>query len=174
MEQFFLGIRTLFTIWADSAFAAKVQALFKEEPPPPQAPPVEKPRKEPARNDALTLLSVLQREARLIDFIQEPIAAYSDAQIGAAVRGVHDDCNTVLNRMFALQPLRPEAEGASLEVPPGFDPLQFRLTGNLPEQPPYRGVLRHPGWKATKCELPEWSGREESATVVAPCEVEIK
>src|ERR1700722_19992810 len=34
----------------------------------------------PARNDAVTLLSAMQREARFVDFIQEPIGGYSDAQ----------------------------------------------------------------------------------------------
>ncbi len=36
------------------------------------------------RSDAVTLLAALQREARLVDLIQENLAAYSDAQIGAA------------------------------------------------------------------------------------------
>ena len=35
-------------------------------------------------------LAILQRDSRLIDFLQEDIAAYSDDQIGAAVREIHD------------------------------------------------------------------------------------
>src|SRR4029450_745151 len=60
----------------------------------------------PTRSDALTLLATLQREARLIDFLMEDLASYDDAQIGAAVRDVHRDCAAVLERMFALRPLR--------------------------------------------------------------------
>ncbi len=44
------------------------------------------------------------REARLVDFIQESLAGYSDAQIGAVARDVHRDSAAVLNRLFALKP----------------------------------------------------------------------
>jgi hypothetical protein len=128
----------------------------------------------PARSEALTLLSVLQREGRLIDFLKEPISGYSDAQIGAAVRGIHEDCGKVLERLFALEPLRAESEGSQVTVPAGYDPGQVRLVGNLPEGGPFKGTLQHPGWRATKAAMPEWNGREESALVVAPCEIEIK
>jgi len=40
-------------------------------------------------------------------------------------------------------------------------------------EPPYRGVLRHHGWRATRCELPTWTGSAQAATVVAPAEVEL-
>lgn len=178
MGNFGLGLRSLWRIWRDDAFAEKVRQLEEGRLAPvtvpqpkaearPQAP-------EPRRSDALTLLAVLQREARFVDFIQEPIAAYSDAQIGAAVRDVHKNCASVLDRLFALRPLMNAPEGASCEVPRGFDPAQFRLTGNVGKEPPFRGQLCHHGWKATKCELPEWMGSSASATVVAPAEVELK
>lgn len=184
-----LGFTALFRVWGDADFAAKVRQLVEGKdlaPPVPVIPPepaavavapapVAVPEERaPLRSEALTLLSVLQREARLVDFLQEPIAAYSDEQIGAAVRGVHKDCATVLARLFALEPMRPEQEGAAIEVPAGFDPAQFRLVGNIPERPPFRGQITHAGWRATKCEVPEWTGRDESALVVAPCEVEIR
>lgn len=181
MGNFALGMKAFFRVWGDNHFAEQVKQLLAGRtltpavPPPaptPVAPPSEK--AEPARSEALTLLSVLQREARFVDFIQEPIASYTDAQIGAAVRGVHQDCASVLERLFALAPLRSEAEGATVEVPAGADPAQFRFTGIVPEQPPFRGTLCHSGWKATRCELPQWTGRAESALVLAPCEVEIR
>lgn len=184
MGNFALGFKALFRIWSDAPFAENVEQLLEGKSPPVAAPaPVEtKPapvpapvlkKKEPTRNEALTLLSVLQREARLVDFFKEPIAAYTDAQIGAAVRSVHKDCAAVLERMFAIEPMRAEPEGASIEVPADFDPAQFRLVGNIPEQPSFRGKIAHAGWLATKCEVPEWTGREESALVVAPVEVEV-
>jgi hypothetical protein len=121
----------------------------------------------------LTLLSVLQREGRLIDFLKEPIAGYNDAQIGAAVRDIHRDCAAALDRMFALKPLLDQPDGANVEVPAGFDAGRYRLTGNLAGQAPYRGTLRHPGWVATQTQLPEWNGQAASSNVVAPAEVEL-
>jgi hypothetical protein len=141
--------------------------------PKPQAPKPQAP-KPPARNEAITLLAALQREARFVDFIQESLAGYTDAQIGAAARDVHRDCGTVLKRMFALQPAVTEQENAEVEVAAGFDPGRWRLTGNVTGEPPFRGRLVHPGWEATACELPTWSGSPSAARIVAPAEVELK
>jgi hypothetical protein len=127
----------------------------------------------PTRSDALTLLSTLQREARLIDFLMEDLSSYDDAQIGAAVRDVHRDCTAVLERLFALRPLRYQEEGARVEILAGYDPVQVKLTGNVTKPPPFWGTLVHHGWQATQCALPEWSGQEESARVIAPAEVEV-
>lgn len=127
----------------------------------------------PARSEALTLLSALQREARFIDFIKESLDGASDEQIGAVVRDVHRDCGAVLERLLAIRPLVDDEEGAAIEVPPGFDAARFRLTGNVEGEPPYRGKVAHHGWQATKCELPSWSGNRESALVVAPVDVEL-
>ena len=129
--------------------------------------------KPPARSEAITLLAALQREARFVDFIQESLAGYTDAQIGAAARDVHRDCGTVLKRMFALQPAAKEEENAEVEVPAGFDPGRWRLTGNVTGEPPFRGRLVHPGWEATACELPSWSGSASAARIIAPAEVEL-
>jgi len=172
----------MFRIWSDAEFARKVQDLAEGKPLPkteskpekPLAPPTSAPKEEPRRSEAVSLLAVLQREARFVDFIKEPIAAYSDAQIGAAARDVHQGCAVVLDRLFALQPLSAATEGASVEVPRHFDPAQFRVMGNVAGEPPFRGTLRHHGWKATKFELPAWTGSEASALVVAPAEVEVK
>ena len=128
----------------------------------------------PRRNDALTLLAALQREARLVDFLQEPIDTYSDAQIGAAVRDIHRDCRSVLQRLFGLQPLVDQPEGAAIEVPAGFDAARYTLTGSVTGQPPYRGTLCHHGWLAGRCELPTWTGSHDAAMIVAAAEVELK
>jgi len=191
MGNFTLGFKALFRIWSDDVFAQKISALIEgnesqQAAPAPQIPTAPAPqitpsvsvaptprKKEQARSEALTLLSVLQRESRLVDFLKENIASYSDEQIGAAVRGVHKDASAVIARMFEIEPLRAETEGASVDVPEGFDPAQFRLVGNIPERAPFRGKLTHAGWRATKSEVPEWTGREESALVIAPAEVEL-
>ena len=126
-----------------------------------------------ARSEAITLLATLQREARFVDFIKEPLDSYSDAQIGAAVRDVHRDCGKVLDRLFAIQSMVNQEEGSPIEVPPGFDAGRYRLTGNVVGDPPFRGSLVHHGWEAAEVQLPAWSGTQLSARVVAPVEVEL-
>lgn len=128
----------------------------------------------PARSDALTLLATLQREARLVDFVKEPLEGYSDAQVGAAAREVHRDCVAVLERLFALRPVLADEEGAEVEVAAGFDPGRYRLLGNVTGEPPFRGRMVHHGWEATVCELPTWSGTAAAARVMAAVEVELK
>ena len=135
-------------------------------------PAVKFPQEALQQSAAITLLSALQREARFIDFIQEPLAGFSDAQIGAAARAVHDDCAKVLERFFELQPVVDQPEESSLEITAKNASL-FQLTGNLSQSFPCRGKLIHSGWKATKIDLPTWSGQEETALIVAPSEVEI-
>ncbi len=152
---------------AAAAIKTEPPAAKKVEATPPPA------SKAPVRNEAVTLLATLQREARFVDFIQEPLAGYSDAQIGAAARDVHRQCGEVIERLFALQPIRGEAEEAAVEVPGGFDAGRYRLTGNVSGQPPFHGRLVHHGWEAARCQLPVWSGTEAAARVVAPVEVEL-
>ena len=126
----------------------------------------------PQQNGAITFLAALQREARFVDFIQEPLTGFSDAQIGAVARTVHDDCAKVLRRFFDLQPIINQPEESSVEITTENAAL-FQLTGNLNQALPCQGKLIHSGWKATKTELPIWSGQSETALIVAPSEVEI-
>jgi len=128
----------------------------------------------PGRSEAITLLSALQREARFVDFVQESLAGYTDAQIGAVARDVHRDCGAVLARMFALRPAVAEEEGKEVNVPAGFDSGRWRLTGNVGGEPPFHGRLVHSGWEAATCELPTWSGTAGAARIVAPAEVELR
>jgi hypothetical protein len=144
-----------------------------EKPAPKPTPAKPEPPKRPARSDALSLLATLQREARLIDLVQESLEEYSDEQVGAAARDVLRTCRSVLDRLFGLQPVLNQQEGAAIEVAAGFDTGRFRLTGNVAGQPPFRGRLVHHGWEATRCELSQWSGSEAAARVVAPAEVEL-
>lgn len=130
--------------------------------------------KPPARSEALTLLAALQREARFVDLVQESLDGYSDAQIGAASRDVLRDCGKVLERMFSVRPLIADGEGAKVDVPAGYDANRFRVTGNVAGTPPFQGQLVHAGWQATHCQLPVWSGSDESALVIAPAEVEVR
>ncbi len=170
-----LAFRVFFKALFDSEFASRVGTLQDDAPtttdtgPTPQE-PAEKVTK---RSDAITLLATLQREARLVDMVKEPLASYSDAQIGAAARDVLRDCGKVLERLFDLAPLSEREEGSDVEVPAGYDAGRIRLAGKVSGQPPFRGRIVHHGWIATHCEVPEWTGSEQSQLVVAPEEVEV-
>ena len=149
------------------ALETKSQTKTEAKPAPAKQPP------KPLRSEAITLLATLQREARFVDFIKEPLEGFSDAQIGAAARDVHRDCGKVLDRLFALRALESQEEGAAIDVPAGFDAGRFRLTGNVVGDPPFRGRLVHHGWEAGEVQLPAWSGTPHSARIIAPMEVEL-
>ena len=139
------------------------------------APVAAAPRKEDAdagAGPALQLLALLQREGRLIDFLEQDIAAFADAEVGAAARVVHEGCRKALREHTKLQPVRAEAEGASLTLPAGYDPAEVKLTGNVQGAAPYKGVLRHRGWRASSISLPV-SMRGHDPRVLAPAEVEL-
>ena len=127
-----------------------------------------------ARSEAVTLLAALQREARFIDFVKEPLDGLSDEQIGAAVRDIHRNLASVINRMFGPKPVLAESEGAAIEIPKGFDAGKYRLVGKVAGEPPFQGTLAHHGWQVASCQLPEWTGTDASAAVIAPAEVEIR
>jgi len=125
----------------------------------------------PPPDDALRLLAVLQEEGRLVDFLQEDLGPYSDEQIGAATRGIQESCRKALRERVPLEPVLAASEGETVEVPAGFDPSAIRLSGNVTGAPPFRGVLRHPGWRAKPPTLPARRGQDP--LVIAPAEVEI-
>jgi len=138
-----------------------------EQPKKPQQP------KPPVRSEALTLLAALQREARFIDIVKEPLGDYSDAQVGAAARDVLRDCGQVLDRFFAIAPLVDEADGTELTTDEPFAPARWKITGNVSGEPPFTGALAHHGWEAKQCELPAWSGDKSTANIIAPVELEL-
>ncbi|HEX9053216.1 MAG TPA: DUF2760 domain-containing protein [Anaeromyxobacter sp.] len=125
-----------------------------------------------AERAALRLLAALQREGRLVDFVQEDLTGFSDDQIGAAARTVHAGCKRAIEEHFRLEPVYPEPEGATVTVASGFDPAAVRLTGNVAGAPPFRGQLRHHGWKARDVKLPAAPDAADPS-VVAPAEVEL-
>ncbi|MDY7230487.1 DUF2760 domain-containing protein [Hyalangium rubrum] len=148
-------------------------ALPKPEPKPePKKPePVALPP-EREHASALALMSMLQREGRLIDFLQENVASFSDAEVGAAARIIHEGCRKVVRQYLTLQPVLPDSEGARVAVPVGFDAQRIRLTGNVAGQPPYSGSLKHHGWVTTEVKFPSVSPAMDPR-VLAPAEVEL-
>lgn len=120
---------------------------------------------------ALRLLGLLQHEGRLIDFLEEDIAPYADAQIGAAVRAIHAGCRNALHQRMRIERIYRQEDGTAVDVPSGFDAGQVRLTGNVHGRPPFRGVLQHGGWRASEVALPASAGVDPS--VLAPAEVDV-
>ena len=121
---------------------------------------------------ALQMLGILQRDSRLLDFLMEDIAGYSDDQIGAAVRELHDQCRDSVSRYVTLQPVIDGVEGTFVQAP-SKDPNLVKFVGNVPAKPPSGGTLRHKGWRAAKVDLPGLAARQD-ATILAPAEIEIE
>ena len=160
------------------AFRAFFSTLRRGESPPPQqppAPPAPGPPEPPAAAGALQLLGILQREARLVDFLMEDLTAYSDAQVGAAVRAVHEASRQALLRHVALEPVLDGVEGAYVRLAPEtVDLSAVRFLGNVAAQgTPEGGLLRHRGWRARRLELPPAEAGLDHA-VIAPAEIEVE
>ena len=126
---------------------------------------------DPTTAGALRLLALLQQEGRLIDFLEEDIQPYGDAQVGAAVRAIHAGCRGALHQRMHIERFYSQEDGSAVDVPPGFDAGQVRLTGNVHGEPPFRGVLQHGGWRASNVTLPQSAGID--AAILAPAEVEV-
>ena len=162
-ERLALGLRMIF----NGAFAAKALSAIKAtEAKPTVAAP------ERVHASSLLLLSALQREGRLVDFLQQDVAHFSDEEIGAAARVVHAGSRKLLQQYFDLEPAARENEGAELTVPKGFDAQRWRVTGNVAGEPPFRGTLRHHGWVARQVRMPAVA-ESLDPRIIAPAEVEL-
>jgi hypothetical protein len=125
-----------------------------------------------ATDGALQIISILQRDSRLVDFLMEDIASYSDDQIGAAVRDLHDQCRESLARYMKLEPVIDGVEGTYAQAP-SKDANIVKFIGNVPATPPAGGTLRHKGWRASKVDLPSVSPKQD-VSVIAPAEIEVE
>jgi uncharacterized protein DUF2760 len=169
-----------FRILFDGRFAARVSLLRDAQSSPepsakavlPVVAPVV-PRPEPASssaNGALQLLALLQREGRFVDFVQQEVASFGDADIGAAARVVHEGCRRAIRAHARIVSVRNEAEGATLTLERATEDV--KLVGNVAGSAPFRGVLRHRGWRVEELELPTVVGAQDP-TLVAPAELEL-
>jgi hypothetical protein len=132
----------------------------------------ETPRKAKDEQLFLHLLSVLQRDGRLVDFLAEDLSHYEDGQIGAAVRTIHAGCKRATEKYLDPLPVLDLPEGHAYTVGPDFDPAAIKLTGNVSGQPPFEGIVRHKGWRAGRIDLPGLSAGRD-VRIIAPAEVEI-
>jgi hypothetical protein len=124
--------------------------------------------------EAIGLLSALQENGRLVDFLMDDITAYPDAQVGAAARIVHHGCRAVLDQHFAITPVCESAEGATISVPVSFRGDEYRLSGSLSGSAPFTGAVVHRGWKTSKVKLPRTVVPAGQLPNIAPAEVEVK
>lgn len=166
-----------FRVLGDPRFAARAKDLadgvvpeLPPAPPEPVAPAPVVPTQD-SNDAALQLLSLLQREGRFVDFVQQDITSFGDADVAAAARVVHEGCRRALGQHATLANVRSESEGSTVTVE-APDPVSLKLTGNVSGSAPYRGVLRHRGWRVEKLSLPTRVG-DADLRVVAPAEVEL-
>lgn len=183
VSRFALAYIAFFKILFDGVFAARVSAARTDAPahdePPirlsgstmPKASPPPRLREVPT-DAALQLLGLLQREGRFIDFVKEDVSTFSDAEVGAAARVVHDGCARALAEHLEISAVRSEAEEARVTLDVGFASTGVRVTGNVRGEPPFTGTLRHRGWRALNVRLPQLAEGHD-VSVIAPAEVEL-
>jgi hypothetical protein len=167
-----------FRVLFDGLFAARVQAIGAGEaegkpalPEKKAEPKVEAP-KAPSTDAALQLLALLQREGRFVDFLEEDVASFADADIGAAARVVHQGCRKALREHVKLEAVRAEEEGTKVTLEEGFEAAEVKLTGNVAGKGPYTGTLRHRGWRAKSVTMPT-AVEGHDARIIAQAEVEL-
>jgi hypothetical protein len=157
LNRLWLALRAFWLILTDRDVASRVEPVLGKMPSGPD----------------LRILAVLQRDGRLVDFLQEDLDSYTDAQIGAAVRDIHRGCRKVLNEYLTIAPILNDPEEARVSIPADFDPAAIRLIGNVTGKPPFRGTLKHHGWRVTSVHLPTLPATRDETSVLSPAEVEV-
>jgi hypothetical protein len=165
--QIRMGQAAVLRWWRQASEAAGERA-------PKRAAPKVDPQKKQRRDQRmlLHLLTLLQREGRLMDFLGEDLGAYDDAQIGMAVRSIQENCKAAIEKQLHPKAVMEAEEESEVTVAAGFDPNSIKLVGRVAGDPPFTGILRHRGWRAAGVEIPALSDRDDPL-VIAPAEVEI-
>ena len=176
LQRILFAIRAFFAILFKGTLPADIARAygFNENKPAAKTTAAPKPLPQAKPSDgALQILGILQRDSRLIDFLMEDIAAYSDDQVGAAVRSLHDQCREALDRYVRLSPVIDSVEGTYTKLDTN-DPNTVKLLGNVPASGKAPGgILRHKGWRAERIDLPALAPTQ-NANVLAPAEVEVE
>jgi hypothetical protein len=170
LNRILFAFRSFFSILFQGTLAPDIALAFGYTKPMPvkAAPP---PKLETGAADgAVQILSLLQRDARLLDFLMEDISAYSDEQVGAAVRDVQAQSRTSLERYLQFQPVIDGVEGTYTKTE-GVTSGAVKLIGNVPASGTASGgLLRHKGWQAAKVDLPAAA----PGNILAPAEIEVE
>jgi hypothetical protein len=173
LSRISLAFKSFFAILFGDGLPEEIARAFGYSKEAAQPKPAPRPAVEFRPTDgAVQILSILQRDSRLIDFLMEDIGAYSDDQVGAAVRNLHDQSQQTLVKYVSLRPVIDGVEGTSTRVPSG-DPASVKLLGNVPaDGKAAQGILRHKGWRVDKIDLPKLVPSQLS--ILAPAEIEIE
>src|SRR5208282_5249232 len=131
LNRIALALRNIFAILFTGKIPVEVEqalrfTLTRTQPVAPKPTPQARPQ-----DGAVQILGILQRDSRLIDFLMEDISAYSDEQVGAAVRSLHDQSRDSLNRYLRLAPVIDGVEGSFTKIDTN-DPASVKLLGNVP------------------------------------------
>lgn len=146
------------------------QSLLNPVSSEPEAPKVE--IKENNQDSALQLLALLQKEGRLIDFINEDVTPFSDDQVAAAARVVHQGVKKALSEHVTFTPVSSVQEGEQVTLAADYARSEWQVTGNVSGEPPFNGTLIHKGWKVTDIKLPAVVAGTD-LNIVAAAEVEL-
>jgi hypothetical protein len=169
LNRISLAFRSFFSILFGGALPADIALAFgyskavpvKTAPLPQTGPP----------DGAVQILSILQRDARLIDFLMEDVSSYSDEQVGAAVRDVQQQSRQSLERYMRIEPVIDGVEGTFTKTG-SLGPADIKFVGNVPATGKAPGgTLRHKGWRAEGVNLPPLSA---PVKVLAAAEIEIE
>ena len=101
MNRFVLAIKSFWNVVANKEFADRAETLFQ---------PVV------GEGPDLSVLAVLQRDGRLVDFLMENLDGYSDDQVGAAVRDIHRGCRKALQEYVGLEPVIAQEDESRVTV----------------------------------------------------------
>jgi hypothetical protein len=128
-----------------------------------------------ADSEVVNFLAILQERGRFVDFLMDDITPYSDAQVGAAGRVLHEGCKAVLLEHFGIRPMREEGEGSKITIPTGYAPDDYRLVGKITGEAPFTGTLVHHGWRVEWVRLPRLlRASADRLPAIAPAEVELR
>jgi hypothetical protein len=128
--------------------------------------------REMSSDAALQLLSILQKEARFLDFVKEDMSAYTDAEIGGAARMVQGGCRKAVEEHFSISPIASQTEGTTVTLEAGFNANHYRMIGNISGSAPFKGTLVHKGWQVSSVNLPKLT-ESHDMNVIASAEVEL-
>ncbi len=159
----------LIAVFVDRSKAASTAAPVK------LAPVAAAPLANQADSEVVNFVAILQERGRFVDFLMDDIKGYSDAQVGAAGRVLHEGCKAVLLEHFGIRPMREEGEGSKVTVPTGYAPDDYRLVGKISGEAPFTGTLIHHGWRVEWVKLPRLlRASADRLPAIAPAEVELR
>ena len=173
MHRISFAFRSFFSILFGGSLAPDIALAFGyTKPMPAKAAPAAPPKPQAGPADgAVQILAILQRDARLLDFLMEDISGYSDDQVGAAVRDVQAQSRQSIGRYLRLEPVIDGVEGDYTKIAGATAVDSIKLIGNVPASGKAPGgLLRHKGWKAAQVDLPSAA----PTMILAPAEIEVE